>query len=132
MNGKITLITPPDIFENGNISLLFVNLSEQDQDAVSKWLSDANIDENINIYFYNGEPNVTWFFHAIGSCEHKYIDLDGNNYVTSALSGYVLGKNNFVYKTTDENIAAVYSHINSNRVRQIEEFLERALSGQTT
>lgn len=132
MNGKITLITPPDIFENGNLSLLFVNLSEQDQDTVSKWLSDADIEENINIYFYNGEPNVPWFFHAIGACEHKYIDLDGNNYVTSALSGYVLGKSNFVYKTTDENIAAVYSHINSNRVRQIEEFLERALSGQTT
>jgi hypothetical protein len=132
MNGKITLITPPDIFENGNKSILLVNLSDADQDAVSKWLSESTFEQNLNIYFYSGEPNITWFFHAIGCCEHKYIDLDGDNYIIKAMSGYVLGKNNFSYKTVDENLASVYSYINNNRVNRVEDFLERALSGQTT
>ena len=51
MNGKITLITPPDIFENGNKSILLVNLSDADQDAVSKWLSESTFEQNLNIYF---------------------------------------------------------------------------------
>ena len=132
MNGKITLITPPDIFENGNKSILLVNLSDADQDAVSKWLSESTFEQNLNIYFYSGETNMAWFFHAIGCCEHKYIDLDGDNYIIKAMSGYVLGKNNFSYKTVDENLASVYSYINNNRVKRVEDFLERALSGQTT
>ena len=132
MNGKITLITPPDIFENGNLSILLVNVSDKDQDAITKWLSESAFEKDVNIYFYAGEPNVPWFFHAIGCCEYKYIDLDGDNYVTKALSGYVLGKCGFSYKTVDENLASVYSYINNNRVLRVEEFLERALSGQTT
>jgi hypothetical protein len=132
MNGKITLITPPDIFENGNLSILLVNVGDKDQDAITKWLSESAFEKDVNIYFYAGEPNVPWFFHAIGCCEYKYIDLDGDNYVTKALSGYVLGKCGFSYKTVDENLASVYSYINNNRVLRVEEFLERALSGQTT
>lgn len=132
MNGKITLITPPDIFENGNLSILLVNVSDKDQDAITKWLSESKFDQDVNIYFYAGEPNVPWFFHAIGCCEYKYIDLDGDNYVTKALSGYVLGKSGFAYKTVDENLASVYNYISTNRVLRVEEFLERALSGQTT
>jgi hypothetical protein len=132
MNGKITLITPPDIFENGNLSILLVNVGDKDQDAITKWLSESTFEKDVNIYFYAGEPNVPWFFHAIGCCEYKYIDLDGDNYVTKALSGYVLGKCGFSYKTVDENLASVYSYINNNRVLRVEEFLERALSGQTT
>lgn len=132
MNGKITLITPPDIFENGNKSILLVNLSDTEQDEVSKWLSDSTFEENLNIYFYSGETNIPWFFHAVGCCGHKYINLDGDNYVIKAISGYVLGKNDFSYKTVDENLASVYSYINNNRVTRVEDFLERALSGQTT
>jgi hypothetical protein len=132
MNGKITLITPPDIFENGNLSVLLVNVGEKDQDAVTKWLSDSTFDQDVNIYFYSGEPNVPWFFHAIGCCEHKYIDVDSDNYILTALNGYVLGKNNFTYKTVDENLASVYSYINNDRVKRVEDFLERALRGQTT
>jgi hypothetical protein len=131
MNGKITLITPPDIFENGNLSILLANVNDKDQDAITKWLSESAFDQNVNIYFYSGEPNVSWFFHAIGCCEYKYIDLDNDNYITKALSGYVLGKSGFVYKTSDENLASVYSYINNDRVLRVEEFLERALSGQT-
>ena len=132
MSSKLTLITPPDIFENSNPAILFVHLSDNDQDIVSKWLSQRELDHDLNLYVYNGEPDVEWFFWACGVSEHKYIDLDGTNDITKALSGYVLGKTGFAYKTSDENLAAVYSHINNNRVSRIEAFLEKALGGKNS
>lgn len=127
MPGKITLITPPDIFENDNLSLLFVHLSDEDQDVVSKWLADRGFGDNLNLYVYSNEPNATWFLYALNRCEYKYIDTSGMNILTQALGGYALSKNDVYYKTDDENLAAIYSHINQNRITKIEKFLERAL-----
>lgn len=125
MEGKIILITPPDFYENSNVSILFAHLNSQDQAIVGKWLSNLSTKDNINIYFYNGETDVPWFLYAMSRCEYKYIDLDDVNYISNALSGYMLGKSNVFYKTSDANISSVYSHINSNRVTTIEAFLER-------
>jgi hypothetical protein len=132
MSGRITLITPPDIYENNNTSVLFAHISDADQEIVSKWLALANLDNNFNFYIYNGEPEVPWFFWAIGCCQYKYIDLDRVNEISNLLSGYVLSKPNFFYKTENENTAAVISHINNNRIHSIEKFLERLLSEQTS
>lgn len=131
MTGKLTLITAPDFFENSNKSILFIHLSDDDQDAVSKWLSLNNIDEDANFYVYNGEPNVPWLMYALSRCDYKYIDLDGANYITQALSGYMLGKHDFYYITDDENLAAVYSYINNNKINCIENFLEKVFGNET-
>ena len=136
MKNKITLITPPDIFENSNISILFVHLTDQEQDLASSWLSNSNFAEPLNLYVYSGEPNVSWLLYAASRCEYKYIDLDEitgqQHMVMQALQGYLIGNNNFFYKTVDENIAAVYSHISANRINGITEFLENTLSVKTT
>jgi hypothetical protein len=131
MEGKITLITPPDIFENESYSILFIHLSESDQELVSRWLSNSNIKEHINIYFYSGENDLSWLFHAMARSEYKYIDLDGLNNITSKLSGYIIGKKNTYYKTTDETMSAVYHYINQDRITNIEHFLQRALNDKT-
>jgi len=130
MSGKIILITPPDIYENDTKSVLFVHINDQDQETVSRWIADKQFDHDINFYLYNGESDVPWILWASASCQHKYIDLDQVNEISQALSGYLLGKGQFTYKTTNENLAAVYSHINNNRVTEIEQFLERALGDQ--
>ena len=127
MQGKITLITPPDIYENSNLSILFVHLTDEEQDAVSRWLSNNDILDDVNIYMYSGETNVTWLLYALSRSDYKYINIDCVNYITQSLSGYILGKNNTYYKTSDENIAAVYSHINSKSITTVEQFLESIL-----
>jgi hypothetical protein len=132
MPGKITLITPPDFFENENKSILFVNLSDDDQDKVSRWLAKSNLTSDINLYVYSGELTAPWFFYAMARCEHKYIDLNGKNFITDALSGYIIGKSNVFYKTDDANLASLYSHINTNRIDHIETFMESIFSGQAT
>ena len=62
MPGKITLITPPDFFENSNTSVLFAHISNEEQDVISRWLADSDFANNINFYVYSGEVNVSWFF----------------------------------------------------------------------
>ena len=130
MKGKITLITPPDVFENETYSVLFIHLSDQDQEKVSAWLAESKLDLDINIYFYSGETDIAWVLHALSRCQYKYIDLDNLNEVSSAISGYVLGKRDTFYKTQNENISQVYRYINQNRIMNIESFLTKAFNDQ--
>jgi hypothetical protein len=130
MDGKITLITPPDVFENDSHSVLFMHLSDEDQEKVSEWLSKSTIKEHINVYFYDQEIALPWLFHAMGRCDYKYIDLNDVNRVTSALSGYILGKKNTFYKINDESLSAVYHYLNQDRITNIESFLEKAFDEQ--
>ena len=130
MKSKLTLITPPDIFENSNVSVLLAHLSDQEQDAVSKWLHDADLSIDVNLYAYTGEPNPVWFLYALNRCEYKYININNVNLMTQALGGYILSKSNVYYRTDNENIAAVYSHINSNRTTSVEDFLESVLGAK--
>jgi len=125
---KITLITPPDIFQNNNESILFMHLTDEEQDAVTEYLGD-HLDRDVNIYLYSGEENIDWIFYALSCSEHKYINIDCVNHITQAL-GYILSKNNVYYKTS--NLAEVYSHISTKRVDDIKHFLESIFSGQTT
>jgi hypothetical protein len=131
MPGKITLITPPDFFENSNTSVLFAHISDEEQDVISRWLADSDFANNINFYVYSGEVNVSWFLYALSRCEYKYINIDCVNYITQALSGYALGKSDTYYKTKDTNLSAIYSHINGNRVDRVEDFLESILGVKT-
>ena len=128
MTNKITLITPPDFFENESYSVLFIHLKDEDQQLVSKWLANAELTEHINIYFYDHDIELSWLFYTLSRCDYKYIDLDGLNNATSALSGYIVGKKNTYYKTDNENKSAIYHFINQNRITNIESFLERAFN----
>jgi len=132
MSGKITLITPPDIYENGNHSILFIHPSDEEQDVISQWLGKSGLKTDLNFYIFSGENNVSWFLYALSRCEHKYINIDCYNSITQALGGYILGKNNVYYTTIDENLAAVYSHINHNRIENVTKFLETTFSDQAT
>ena len=131
MKGKLTLITPPDIFENSNLSILFCHLTDEEQDIVGRWLHKNDVVEDLNLYAYTGEPNAVWFLYALNRCEYKYINIDCVNTMTQALAGYMLGKSNVYYSTGNANLAAVYSHINSNHVSNVEEFLKGVLGVQT-
>ena len=131
MQGKITLITSPDIFENDSKSILFMHLDDAEQDAISIWLKNADIPYNINFYVYTGEPDINWLFYTLSLCKHKYINLDNYNNITNALSGYILSKDSVFYKTTDDNLISIYSHINHNRITNIEQFLETTIGDHT-
>lgn len=127
MNGKITLVTPPDIFENSNVSILFVNAKEADQDAISKWLADSDIEQDINIYVYdNHHDDLKWLLYSIKCSNYAFFDLDSINNSIFALSSYMLSISNskIFYKISDPELMEIYKMVNLNHVRGIEEFLE--------
>lgn len=124
MNGKITLITPPDIWENENLSILLINVQDSEQISISEWLKNLDYEKNINLYFYTGEENTIWLLYALSRSDYTFIDIDHNSFVSNLLLGYILGKNNVFYKTQDNNASAVLSHINQNKTTKIEYFLE--------
>lgn len=125
MTNKITLITPPDFFENLNTSILFVNLSDNDQTLVSKYLATNGLTENINFYVFNQETNIPWLLYALGRCDYKFINFDLSSELIYSMGSYLLARSNMFYQTTNENLASIYSHINQNRITNIEQFLKR-------
>jgi len=130
MEGKITLITPPDFFENESKSVLFMHLSDSDQEAVSKWLAGATLNENINIYFYDHEIEIPWLLHALARCEYKFVDLNNASYSTDVLTGHLLSKRDTFYKIDNENISSVCHYLNQNRISNVQTFLEKAFDVQ--
>lgn len=128
MENKITLITPPDIYQNDQESILLIDIDEKEQDQVSKWLGKHPL--SVNIYYYQGEPNTPWFLHALACSNYKYINLNNVSAVSSYLAGYTLSKRNVFYSTSDDNVATLYSHINTNRVESAVDFLERTFGGK--
>lgn len=128
MPAKITLITPPNIFQNDCVSVLFFDLTDKEQDEVSAWLANADI--SINIYFYQGESNVPWVLHALSCTDYKYINVNNWSAVSSYLAGYILSKNNVFYSTTDTDVSELYSYINNNRVKNAVDFLEQVFGGK--
>ena len=116
------------MFENESYSVLFIHLSDIDQEKVSAWLARSDLSVNINIYFYSGETDIGWLLHALSRCQYKYIDLDNLTEVSQALGGYVLGKRDIFYKTQNENLSQIYHYINQNRITDIESFLTKAFN----
>ena len=124
---KITLITPPDIFENDSLSLLFMNVTEQEQDLASEWLGKAETDREINIYYYQGETNPEWLLFAVNRVEGVYINADTESDISKWLMSFLLSKNNTWYKTDNANLKALFSFINQKNVPDITKFLEAHL-----
>lgn len=125
MSNKITLITPPDIYENSNFSLLFIGLSEEDQETASKWLGQKESFPTSNFYFYQGENNMTWLLYSLNRADAVFIDLDVEQSITNVMASYILGKPNVYYTTKNENLKALLCYINTKFVDSVEKFLEK-------
>ena len=125
----ITLITPPDIFENENTSILFMNISDEEQESASVWFSKNTVDKPLNLYYYQGEPDMSWLLHAVAISKAVYLNCNNNSDVTKWITSYTLGKPNVWYKTDDANLKALMSYINQKNVNNINEFLEVNFGG---
>lgn len=130
MSGKITLITPPDFYENDNFSVLFLGLTEEQQEKTSEWLGQHSDFEDTNIYFYQGEHNVPWLLYSVNRADVKFLNLDSEHAIISLLGSYILSKNNVFYTTSNENLKSLMSHINNKFVPNVETFLEWMFSEQ--
>lgn len=128
MTPKITLITPPDIYENRNPSILLIDVPEHEQDQISQGLSHLTNVKSINIYFYQGEPNVSWLLYALAVADFTYFNVDERSPISEILAGFVLSKSTVFYSTKDKHLVSIYNHINNNCVDNIQEFVNKIFS----
>jgi len=129
MPNKITLITPPDYYENENLSVLLIGITEDEQTLASQWLGEHPDFPNVNFYFYQNEQNVPWLLYAVNRSTYTYLNLDMENPVLIYLSSYILGKPSSFYKTSNLGLKEIMQHINNQYVPNIEKFLEKVFNG---
>lgn len=130
MENKLTLITPPDFYENGNLGIMLISMTELQQGAVSEWLAKSDVNQNLNLYTYQGEHTMEWLLYALARSEYKYINLDSEDVITNIMASYILSRPNVFYSTTNNDIKNLVNYLNNNYVDNIEQFFERVLSEQ--
>lgn len=130
MQGKITLITPPDIYENSNYSVLFIGLTEEQQEQTSQWLGQKENLPNCNFYYYQGENTPEWLLYALNRSDVIFLNLDTDAAIINIMGSYILGKFGVYYTTKDDNLKALISYINNQYVTGVEQFLEKVLNDE--
>lgn len=76
MTAKITLVSPPDVYINKSFSIILVNTTEEEQEAISNWFGANQIDKEVSIYFYNNDRNLQWLATAFNVAKYRYVNLD--------------------------------------------------------
>ena len=108
---------------------MFIDLTEKEQDDVTAWLK-AQDEFSLNIYYYQGEPNIPWLLHALAASNYVYVNVDNMSAVTSYLIGYIVSKPNVHYSTINTSVSEVFNFINHNRIKDATEFLEGIFNGK--
>lgn len=121
---KITLITPPDFYENSNPSILLIGFDEKQQDETSQWLGQNDFKSNINLYYYQGEDNIEWLLYALARSDKILVNADSDSFVVDRLLSYILGRPNVWYTTQDQELRQLYNCINGHFVNTVSEFFE--------
>jgi hypothetical protein len=130
MANKITLITPPDFYENSNFSVLFIGMTDRDQDTASSWLAQNNTYPDCNFYYYQGENNLEWLLYALHRSDAIFLNFGVDRAIINIMGSYILSRPNVYYTTEDNNLKAILSHINNQYLPNITDFLEKVFNGK--
>lgn len=124
MKNKITLITPPDFFENESPGILLIDINSSYQEQMTEFLTNSTYEKDLNIYFYMGENDPKWLLYALSKSKITYVDIDNLTQASKELQSYILGKATVFYSTHNPDLAQTLELINKNRVPDLSYFLE--------
>jgi hypothetical protein len=131
MTGKITLISPPDVYVNKSYSIILVNTTDEEESKITEWFTEHNLEKEISIYFYNGTNNLQWLVTAFSIAKHRYINVDQTYQLTNDnshyLLSYLLSCDNCHYTLKNDNLFEIYRLLNTSRIDSITEFLDRVI-----
>lgn len=127
MTGKITIISPPDIYINRTQSIILVNTTEQEQEQVSEWFAQNPLTDELSIYFYNNERNLQWLVMSFAVANYRYINLDNTQDESNLLASHFLSSDNCYYKLSDTNLYEAYRLVNTSKLETITDFLDKVV-----
>lgn len=125
MTKKINLISPPDTLHNNNFSFNIVNTTPEEQESVSMFMAKDAREEELNIFVYNNESNPTWLLNTVNGKNSTYINLDNTHDISVKYVSYLLSLSGTYYSTNDKNSKEIFSLVNNNFVKNINEFLDK-------
>lgn len=127
MTGKITLISPPDVFVNRGPSIILVNTTDEEQSQISDWFGANDLSNDVSIYFYNNERNVQWLITAFSLATHKYVNVDNTTDESNVLLSYMLSGPRCYYTTNNQNAHEIFRLLNTSKLESVTEFLEKVI-----
>ena len=132
MANKITLVTPPDFYENSNFSILFIGMTDQDQDLASAWLGKNETYPDCNFYYFQGENNMEWLLYALHRSDAIFLNFNVDRVIINIMGSYILSRPNVYYTTNDDNLKALMTYINNQYTTDVTAFLEKVFNDQRT
>jgi len=130
MTGKITLISPPDVFVNKSASIILVNITPGEQESVSNWFSEHPLGRELNIYFYNNEQNISWLVTAYNVAQYRYINIDNTADQSGVLTSYLLSLENSYYSTSGNDTFEIFKLLNTSKVDSVIGFLDKVVTNE--
>lgn len=127
MTAKITLVSPPDVYINKSFSIILVNTTEDEQEAISNWFGANQIDKEVSIYFYNNDRNLQWLATAFNVAKYRYVNLDNTTDESYYFHSYMLSLENCYYSLNDESLYEVFRLLNTSKIESVTEFLTRVI-----
>jgi hypothetical protein len=127
MPGKITLISPPDVYINRGFSIILVNTTDAEQEAISNWFTENSLDSEISIYFYNNERNLQWLVTAYAMSKYRYINIDNTSDESKLLISHFLSSDNSYYTLSDTNLYEVFRLLNTSKLESVLDFLDKVV-----
>lgn len=127
MTGKITLISPPDVFLNKAHSIILVNTTSEEQEAISDWFVNQNLKRELSVYFYNNERNLQWLLTAFNIAKYRYVNVSNTRDESGLMLSFLLSLENCYYSINDANQYEIFRLLNNSKIEKITEFLEKAI-----
>jgi len=127
MTGKITLISPPDVYVNKAFSIILVNTTSLEQEKISEWFSNNNLSREVSVYFYNNDRNTQWLITAYNVAKYRYVNLSNTKDESGILASYLISMDNCYYSLEDPNEFEIFRLLNTSKVDSIVEFLEKVI-----
>lgn len=156
--GQITLVTPPDFFQNQNSSFCLINFSKRDKDSFADQLNKYMPDEDITVYLWDdnnfsvtdsiekNDPNYESYLKEwrhnqnnrdynwlLNACKVATTVILNMEYISKPLmiwSGYILTLSKTHFINGNESEAKTLGVLNRNRIESVPNLFEKLNGGK--
>ena len=157
--GQITLVTPPDFFQNQNKSFCLINFSKRDKDSFADQLNLHMPNEDVTVYLWDDnnfsvtdsvdktdpsydayvkewQHNQTnrdynWLLNACREANTVILNMD---YISKSLmiwSGYILTLSKTHFINSNESEAKTLNVLNRNRTESVPHLFQKLNSNES-
>jgi hypothetical protein len=157
--GQITLVTPPDFFQNQNKSFCLINFSKRDKDSFADQLNKYMPNEDITVYLWDDnnfsvtdtvdktdpsydayvkewQHNQTnrdynWLLNACREANTVILNMDYISKPLMVWSGYILTLSKTHFINGNEAEAKILNVLNRNRTESVVHLFQKLNSNES-